>query len=91
MDVAHQAAVQQAWPRAVVCDYRLGASYTGFDAIAQLRHEFGDEMPAILVTGDLAPLIQQRADQLGIRVLHKPIDRSQLLTVLRGAIRSSQG
>lgn len=91
MDVAHQAAVQQAWPRAVVCDYRLGASYTGFDAIAQLRHEFGDEMPAILVTGDLAPQIQQRADQLGIRVLHKPIDRSQLLTVLREAIRSSQG
>lgn len=91
MEVVQLAATQQAWPSAVVCDYRLGASYTGFDAIAQLRHEFGDEMPAILVTGDLDPHIQLRADQLGIRVLHKPIDRIQLLTVLREAIRSSHG
>lgn len=83
MELVRQAADQDAWPCAVICDYRLGPSYNGFDAIAQLRHEFGDEMPAILVTGDLDPQIQARAAQQGIRVMHKPIDRDQLLIALR--------
>ncbi|MES2088449.1 MAG: ATP-binding protein [Pseudomonadota bacterium] len=88
MELVRQAADQDAWPCAVICDYRLGPSYNGFDAIAELRHEFGDEMPAILVTGDLDPQIQARAAQQGIRVMHKPLDRDQLLIALRDATQS---
>lgn len=88
MALVRQAAAQDAWPAAVVCDYRLGPSYNGFDAIAELRHEFGDELPAILVTGDLDPLIQVRAAEHGIRVMHKPLDRAQLLLAVRDATRA---
>jgi signal transduction histidine kinase/CheY-like chemotaxis protein len=88
MALVGQAAASEVWPRAVVCDYRLGPSYDGFDAIAELRHELGDDFPAILVTGDLSPQIQAQAAQLGIRVMHKPLDREQLLTALRDATRS---
>ena len=91
MALVKQAAESDAWPRAVICDYRLGPSYSGFDAIAELHHEFGDEMPAILVTGDLDPLIQARAAEQGIRVMHKPLDRDQLLTALREITRPPQG
>jgi signal transduction histidine kinase len=91
MALVRQAADQDAWPCAVICDYRLGPSYSGFDAIAQLRHEFGDEMPAILVTGDLDPLIQARATEQGIKVMHKPIDSEQLLIALRDLIKPAQG
>ncbi|MBI5926373.1 MAG: hybrid sensor histidine kinase/response regulator [Aquabacterium sp.] len=91
MALVKQAADADAWPRAIICDYRLGPSYSGFDAIAELRHEFGDDMPAILVTGDLDPLIQARAAEQGIRVMHKPLDRDQLLTALHEITRPSQG
>lgn len=79
-----------AWPSAVICDYRLGHAYSGFDAIAELRHEFGDDIPAILVTGDLDPQIQQRAAQQGIRVMHKPLNREQLLQALRDATQPGE-
>lgn len=89
MALVRQAAAHDTWPGAVICDYRLGPSYSGFDAIAELRHEFGDELPAILVTGDLDPLIQARAAELGIRVMHKPVDQAQLLTALREVVAAS--
>ncbi|MGH6646869.1 ATP-binding response regulator [Aquabacterium sp.] len=89
MAVVRQAAAQDAWPRAVVCDYRLSHSYSGFDAIAELRHELGDDFPAILVTGDLDPLIQSRAAEQGIRVMHKPLDQAQLLLALHQATTRS--
>lgn len=94
MVLVHQAAERDVWPCAVICDYRLGPSYTGLDAIAELRHELGDELPAILVTGDLDPHIRSQAEAQGIKVMHKPLDRAQLLNML-GAItqagKSNQG
>ena len=58
-------------------------------AIAELRHELGDDFPAILVTGDLDPLIQSRAAEQGIRVMHKPLDQAQLLLALHQATTRS--
>jgi signal transduction histidine kinase/CheY-like chemotaxis protein len=88
MGLLRQAADQDLWPCAVVCDYRLRQAYDGFDALAELRHELGEELPAILVTGDLDPRIQARAAAHDIRVMHKPIDRGQLLRALHEATRS---
>jgi CheY-like chemotaxis protein len=85
-----QAALEGAWSRAVVCDYRLGNAYNGVDSIAELRVEFGDDLPAILVTGDLDPQIQTRAAEQNIRVMHKPIDRDQLLRALHTSTRPDQ-
>ena len=89
MALVHQAAEQEWWPCAVICDYRLSHSHNGFDAIAELRHELGDEFPAILVTGDLDPRIQARAAEQGIRVMHKPLDQAQLLRALHQATTRS--
>jgi CheY-like chemotaxis protein len=89
MALVRQAAEQELWPCAVICDYRLSHSYNGFDAIAELRHELGDELPAILVTGDLDPQIQARAAEQGIRALHKPLDQAQLLQALHQATTRS--
>lgn len=83
---AQQAAVQGIWPHAVVCDYRLGNVHTGLDAIAALRYEFGDDLPAILVTGDLDPKIAERASEQRIRVMHKPVDSDELLAALHALL-----
>lgn len=89
MTLVQQAAEQELWPCAVICDYRLGHSYNGFDAITELRHELGGELPAILVTGDLDPQIQARAAEHGIRLMHKPLDQAQLLLAVRQATTRS--
>ena len=81
-----QAAELGAWPRAAISDWRLGGGQTGLEAIAALRYEFGDELPAVLVTGDLDPHIAQDAQRAGVLVMHKPLDRLQLLGALRGAM-----
>lgn len=89
MDVIQQAVEQDAWPCAVICDYRLGQAHNGLDVIAAMRHEFGDEMAAILVTGDLNAHIAIQAAAQRIRVMHKPLDRAQLLQALREEAQAS--
>lgn len=81
--VLQQAAELGIWPSAVICDYRLEDQYDGFDAITELRYEFGDALPAIMVTADVSPELQARAGAHGVCLIHKPIDRAQLLQALK--------
>ena len=46
---------------AAVVDLRLREGRTGLEAIAQLRHRLGSKLPALVITGDIAP---QRLKQL---------------------------
>jgi len=60
-------------PDIVVSDFRLGHRITGFDVIEDARAVYGEELPALLITGDTDPrLIRSMADR-GILVQHKPL------------------
>jgi signal transduction histidine kinase/ActR/RegA family two-component response regulator len=61
-------------PDIVISDYRLGAGETGFDVIRGLRAKAGDDLPAILITGDTDPNLLRSMANRGIVVLHKPLD-----------------
>jgi signal transduction histidine kinase len=65
-------------PDIVISDYRLREHRTGAQAIAALRSELGEDLPAILVTGDTAPERLRDALASGIPLLHKPVAPSQL-------------
>jgi PAS domain S-box-containing protein len=69
-------------PDIVVSDYRLDFGKTGVDVIADLRQEFGEALPALLVTGDTDPALLRNLANDGIVVLHKPIDVDVLHTQL---------
>ena len=69
-------------PRLVISDYRLGLSITGLDAIAQLRYEFGEELPAFLLTADATADLGSRATQVGVTLLRKPLNPNELLRIL---------
>ena len=84
--VLQQAAQRGLWPSAIVCDLRLGEQSDGFDAIEALRYEFGDGLPAIMITGDMSPELQSRAQAHDIRLIHKPVDRRQLLLALANVL-----
>jgi len=61
-------------PDIVVSDYRLDFGKTGVDVIAAVRKQFGEALPALLVTGDTDPALLRNLANDGIVVLHKPVD-----------------
>jgi signal transduction histidine kinase len=69
-------------PDVIISDYRLAEGLTGIAAIAELRAAFGQDTPAILVTGDTGALTMQMLDDSGIPVLHKPLKPAKLRAML---------
>ena len=65
-------------PGAVISDYRLRDQRTGAQAIAALRAECGEALPALLITGDTAPQRLREARATGVPLLHKPVLPAQL-------------
>ena len=66
-------------PDIIVSDFRLADEETGFDVIQAARKAFGEQLPALLITGDTDPNIMRAMAQQGIIVQYKPMD----LDVLR--------
>jgi CheY-like chemotaxis protein len=65
-------------PDAIVCDLELGEHQSGVDAIARLRNAVDAEIPALIVTGDVAANATAFGGQAAITVLHKPVGASAL-------------
>ena len=71
--------IADAAPDIIVSDFRLADEETGFDVIQAARKAFGEQLPALLITGDTDPNIMRAMAQQGIIVQYKPMD----LDVLR--------
>ena len=69
----------RAAPDLIICDNRLRGGETGAEALGRLRAACGEEVPALLVTGDATAA---EADSPTDLVLHKPVPHA----VLRAAI-----
>lgn len=81
-------------PDVVISDFRLDQRQTGFDVIAAVRREFGDGLPALLITGDTDPKLVRSMAERGVMVQHKPLEIETLelciatLTNRRGACQN---
>src|ERR1700719_2969494 len=60
-------------PDLIISDYRLGEGKTGFKAIERVRHAFGADVPAFLISGDTAPERSREASASGFFLLPKPV------------------
>ena len=65
-------------PDVVISDYRLCERRTGVEAIAAVRALLGNNLPALLITGDTAPERLREAQASGIPLLHKPVSPGKL-------------
>jgi signal transduction histidine kinase len=74
-------------PQLVIADYRLPGDRNGLDTIVALRTQAGTDIPAWVITGDLAPDLQARAEHAGVRCLHKPIRPEALGLLVQEASR----
>ncbi len=73
---------QSGSPDLIVADHRLGAEATGIDAIDLLHIQFGEGVPAIIITGDTAPDRLREASDGGHVLLHKPVMPELLLNTV---------
>lgn len=72
-------------PVAVISDYRLGLQVTGLEAIHQVRYEFGEDLPAFLLTGNADPGLGAQARDAQVALLRKPLDAAELKRALDAA------
>jgi len=59
--------------QALVTDLRLAGPHSGIEAVALLRGCWGASLPALVVTGDIAPERLQRLRESGLPWLAKPV------------------
>ncbi len=76
-------------PDAVITDYRLQDNETGCDALDLIREHCQSNVPAIIITGDIAQDRLLEFDKLNIPVLHKPCNADQLQHYLRSILSST--
>ena len=72
----------------LLCDLSLEKQESGFDVIA-LARQHDPEIPSVLLTGYATPEATDRAQQLGIPVLYKPIDIKELLQTISAMLKEN--
>lgn len=81
-DVMDLLEADQRTPDLAIVDFRLQNNFTGVDVIAQLRQRYGEELPAILVTGSTAPEHIEEAKVHDLHLLLKPVMPAKLRTLI---------
>ncbi len=77
-------------PDLIISDFRLRGSEDGPAAVARLRGEFNEDIPALLITGDTGPERLREAQRSGLALLHKPVAPQALLSAMVQALRSPE-
>ena len=72
----------------ILVDYRLHDGLTGWDAIKDVRRALGQEIPAIIITGDTSAERIKEASQTDAILMHKPVVIDELRQNMRSLINS---
>jgi len=76
-------------PSLINADYRLREGKTGDAAIALIREQLGEDIPALIITGDTSPERVRDASESGMLLLHKPVRPAELLSVVESFLTDS--
>ena len=77
-------------PDLLISDYRLRDQKSGTDAIRAVRAALGQDIPALLLTGDTAPARLREASDSGLPLLHKPVSPTTLHQVLNHLLQANR-
>ena len=75
-------------PDILISDYRLRDGETGGDVIRRVRDSLQQTIPAIILTGDIAPERLQDIKALGYPMLHKPCEPEALRRLIAFACKA---
>jgi signal transduction histidine kinase/ActR/RegA family two-component response regulator len=68
-------------PDLILSDYRLFEE-TGLECIDKIRHEFNEDIPAVIITGDTAPDELKLLKEGDMEILYKPVPAEDLLLAI---------
>jgi CheY-like chemotaxis protein/anti-sigma regulatory factor (Ser/Thr protein kinase) len=68
-------------PEIILADYHLDDE-TGLDAVQAIREELGYEVPAVVITADRSPEVQELIRSEGLQLLRKPLRPAALRAVM---------
>ena len=77
-------------PDLIICDYRLQDGENGIALIEQVRSEYNETIPAMLITGDTGPDRLAEAQASGLLLLHKPVSNSKLRAAIGNLIATAE-
>jgi PAS domain S-box-containing protein len=69
-------------PNLILSDYRLPGEHDGIGVVAQFRADYGEELPAVLITGDTGKAAMEAITQSGLKLMHKPLQPAKLRALL---------
>lgn len=75
-------------PALVISDYLLPNGETGITAITRLREFWGEDLPAMLISGDTSAESVLAMAASGLSVLHKPVRPAKLRALLKSHLKS---
>lgn len=82
-DAVFAAMGQDDWrPQLVITDHRLGGALNGRQLIDALRHRWGTELPAVIMTGDTEDADLRHTHTDTLHVLYKPVKPAELRQIL---------
>jgi CheY-like chemotaxis protein len=73
-------------PDLIISDFHLLDGSTGVEAVAIIREEFGENIPAFIVSGDTSKMVQEAKLTSNCAIMNKPVNTDHLLQVARLAI-----
>jgi len=74
----------------VIADYNLARGVSGLDAIASLRQQLRRDIPAIVLTGDIATTTLRAVADQGYIQLNKPVKSQQLVSLIQQLLVKSR-
>lgn len=77
-------------PDLVIADYLLQQGEKGSHAIRDIQRRWGEDIPGLLLTGDVEPQRLKEAAASGFQVVHKPIQPDRLKAVVAKKIESKK-
>lgn len=69
-------------PDLIVSDYRLAAGAVGIEVVRGLQRDYGPQIPAAILTGDIAASVLKAVADAGLPLLSKPVRPDQLVAAL---------
>ncbi|NUB17603.1 response regulator, partial [Azospirillum brasilense] len=77
-------------PSVILTDLRLPGKVSGFDVIDRVRRLYGQEIPAVVLSGETAQSALLEGQRRGCSFLHKPLHPGDLRQVLE-RLREGEG
>ena len=77
-------------PDLLISDFRLQKGENGFEVISAFRQEFGQNLPAILITGDTDPHLFRLMQEKGILTLFKPLQFKKLKSLIASLLQNGK-